>query len=46
MNASQAVEWLATQKHRQIAPASLQKTTIARLNNYGLRRDKGLYYPL
>jgi hypothetical protein len=46
MNADQAVEWLAVNKNRQIAPASLQKATITRLNNYGLRRDKGLYYPL
>lgn len=46
MNVDQAVEWLATHKHRQIAPASLQKTNLARLNVYGLRRDQGLYYPL
>lgn len=46
MNTEQAVEWLATYKNRHIAPASLQKSTLARLNNYGLSRDKGLYYPL
>lgn len=46
MNLDRAVEWLAANKNRQIAPASLQKTTIARLNNYGLSRNKGLYYPL
>lgn len=46
MNADRAVEWLAANKNRQIAPASLQKATLARLNNYGLSRDRGLYYPL
>lgn len=45
MNTDQAVEWLAANKKRQIAPASLQKATLARLDKYGLRREKGLYYP-
>lgn len=46
MNADQAVEWLAANQNRQIASASLQKATIVKLNKYGLRRDKGLYYPI
>ena len=46
MTLNQAVEWLATHKNRHITPATLQKTTIARLTNYGLSRDQGLYYPL
>jgi hypothetical protein len=46
MNVDEAVGWLATHKHRQIAPASLQKTNATRLSAYGLRRDQGLYYPL
>jgi hypothetical protein len=46
MNVDQAVEWLSANKNRHITPATLQKTSIARLNNYGLSRDKGLYYPL
>ena len=45
MNVTQAVEWLATHKNRHIAPESLQKATLARLDKYGLSRDKGLYYP-
>jgi len=46
MNADRAVEWLATHMDRHISPESLQKATLARLDKYGLRRDKGLYYPL
>ena len=46
MNLDRAVEWLAENKNRQIAPASLQKATLAKLNIYGLHRERGLYYPL
>jgi hypothetical protein len=46
MSVNQAVDWLATHKQRQIAPASLQKTNATRLSAYGLRRDQGLYYPI
>jgi len=46
MNLDRAIAWLAENKNRHIAPASLQKATLARLNNYGLQRDRGLYYPL
>jgi|JI8StandDraft_2_1071088.scaffolds.fasta_scaffold19961_3 hypothetical protein len=46
MNADQAVEWLAANKDRHISSESLQKATLARLDKYGLSRNKGLYYPL
>jgi len=46
MNVDQAVDWLAANKNRHISPESLQKATLARVDKYGLSRNKGVYYPL
>ena len=47
MNLEQAVTWLSTTKKRVMKPETLQKTTTARLEKIGIRRDKsGVYYPL
>jgi hypothetical protein len=46
MNVDQAIEWLAANKNRHISRESLQKATLARLDKYGLSRNRGVYYPL